>query len=179
MTVTAWFDNGEKWLELPDTQVFSWSVRRFSDASNTLIMEWLRSKPSVDLTVPLLRNDSGIYVEERGIKIDVTLRWMEDVVPETAEEAIERYHAAAHAMQTGVATKMAFDPAETTPKHLRVGVNSAMVDHSALAKILMDKGILTEAEYFTALADAMEREVDLYRDYLKQHFPGGTEIKLS
>lgn len=98
---------------------------------------------------------------------------------ETVDEAIARYQAAAHAMQTGVATKMAIDPSETQPKHLRVGVNSAMVDHSALAKILMDKGILTESEYFTALADAMEREVDLYRSFLKQHFPDGTEIRLS
>lgn len=78
----------------------------------------------------------------------------------------ERYVKAAHAMQSGVAAKMALNPSETTPKHLRTGVNSAMVEHSALAKLLEDKGIITADEYVAALATAMEAEVKLYEDEL-------------
>lgn len=89
---------------------------------------------------------------------------------ESIEASYARYLAAAHAMQSGVASKMVFDPAETTPKHLRVGVNSAMSDHSALAKLLIEKGVITEEEYFSAIADAMEREKGLYEKTVSDHF---------
>jgi hypothetical protein len=85
------------------------------------------------------------------------------------QQAMQRYQAAAHAMQSGVAAKMGCDPSETTPKHLRTGVNSAMVEHSALAELLMAKGVFTEDEYQEALATGMEREVRLYEDWLSQH----------
>lgn len=80
--------------------------------------------------------------------------------------AAQRYVAAAHAMQTGVKLKMQKDPNDCSPKHLRVGVNSALVETSALASILMAKGIFTETEYREALADFMEREVESYRKEL-------------
>ena len=92
------------------------------------------------------------------------------------EEDKRRYEAATHGMQSGVAFKMTCDPAETNPKHLRVGINSAMVEHAALAKLLVDKGVITWDEYWRSLADAMERERDLYREYLRVTL--GAEIDL-
>lgn len=93
------------------------------------------------------------------------------------QEANERYNAAAHAMQTGVATLMgAGDEQElqvTGPKHLRVGVNSAMVNQDALVRLLISKGIIADVEYFEALADAMERERDAYQARVNKKF--GTE----
>jgi hypothetical protein len=47
---------------------------------------------------------------------------------------------------------------DTEPKHLRVGIDITKSDQGALATLLMEKGVITEAEYFKALADAMERE---------------------
>lgn len=94
------------------------------------------------------------------------------------EEDLKRYHAAAHAMQSGVAAKMGIDPKDTQPKHLRVGVNSAMVEHNALATLLMAKGVITEAEYVKAQADAMEREKALYERWLTDHY-GGPTINLA
>jgi hypothetical protein len=79
-----------------------------------------------------------------------------------------RYIAAAHAMQSGVAMEMNYRSQPTEPKHLRVGINSAMVDHSALAKILIDKGIITDAEYMKALADAMEAEKLRYEKHISE-----------
>lgn len=103
----------------------------------------------------------------------------EPTEPETVEQARKRYLAAAHGMQTGVATKMHYDPAHTAPKHLRVGVNSAMAEHSGLAQLLMDKGVITEAEYTVAMADAMERERDLYQREIEERFgPDGPKITL-
>lgn len=94
----------------------------------------------------------------------------------------ERYLAAAHAIQSGVAMKMNYDggptSGETSPKHLRVGVNMAMSDGSSLAKLLMDKGVITEAEYFAAIADGAEREKALYESALNAHFAGGPTVTL-
>lgn len=88
-------------------------------------------------------------------------------------DAIDRYFAAAHAMQTGVALKMNFEPEDTGPKQLRVGVNTAMVEHSALAYLLMSKGIISRVEYFEALAQAMESERDKYQDWVNRRYRGG------
>ncbi|MBF6555514.1 MAG: hypothetical protein IVW52_04980 [Acidimicrobiales bacterium] len=83
------------------------------------------------------------------------------------EEDEDRYRRAAHAMQSGVALDHARNGAhDATPKHLRVGVNSALVDSGALAELLIQKGVVTRDEYVKALADGMEREVDLYRERL-------------
>lgn len=76
----------------------------------------------------------------------------------------ERYRALCHAMQTGVAFTMEREPAETTPKHLRVGVNVAMCDQAALVQLLVARGVITEVEYYEALCASMEREVKLYQE---------------
>jgi len=82
----------------------------------------------------------------------------------------------AHAMQTGVAMMMNIDPSESSSKHLRVGINSAMSDQGALAKLLIDKGIITEEEYTRAMRDSMQREVDGYRAALAKH---GMDVNLA
>lgn len=92
------------------------------------------------------------------------------------EDAYQRYVAAAHAMQSGVAAKMERDPSETTPKHLRTGVNSSMVENSALVKLLVSKGVLTDEEWAEALAEGMEDEVRLYEKWLTEKI--GTNISL-
>jgi fructose/tagatose bisphosphate aldolase len=89
---------------------------------------------------------------------------------ERVKEFVKRYHAAAHAMQSGVAMKINYDPSDTSPKHLRVGVNSAMVDNSALAWLLIRKGIISEEEYFEALASQMEQEKEMYEHEINEHF---------
>lgn len=81
-----------------------------------------------------------------------------------------RIEAAQHAMQSGVAMKMQIEPGETEPKHLRVGINAAMVGNAAAVQLLIAKGVITEEEYFTALADGMEREKRLYEQFLTQYF---------
>lgn len=88
----------------------------------------------------------------------------------------ERYLAAAHAMQSGVAAKMNIDANDTTPKHLRVGINSAMSDNAALVSLLIEKGLISSEEYTKAIADQMEKERDSYARMLSEHY--GKEIKL-
>lgn len=94
-------------------------------------------------------------------------------------EASERtYLDLAHAMQSGVTMKMNYDPAETTPKHLRVGVNSAMCDHAALAGLLIAKGIITHEEYEQAIRAEMAREVARYEAWLNNRLGAEGRITL-
>lgn len=91
---------------------------------------------------------------------------------ERIKAAYKRYELASHAMQTGVAVEIDFNiqagkkDAATSPKHLRVGINSAMVEHSAMVSLLMKKGIITELEYAETLAEAMEIEVERYENWI-------------
>lgn len=90
----------------------------------------------------------------------------------TIEDDQARWAAAAHAMQSGVATEMGLPGRQTAtePKFLRVGINTALSDHGGLVKLLIDKGVITEAEYFKAIADQMEFEKASYEKRLSEHF---------
>lgn len=77
-------------------------------------------------------------------------------------EALQQeYVVLLHAVQTGVLREIqVFGTGETAaagPKHLRVGVNSAIIQNSSLATLLMRKGIITEVEYW-------QTQVELWRD---------------
>jgi hypothetical protein len=88
------------------------------------------------------------------------------------------YPRLAHAMQSGVAATIALNEqvaipgsrGDHTPKHLRVGVNMAMAEHSALSKLLCDKGVITEDEYRQALVDGLTREVAKYEKELSEKY---------
>ena len=64
-----------------------------------------------------------------------------------------RYIKAVHAMQTAVK----IDQERGSPKHLRVGINSALCGQAALARLLVAKGIITWAEYQQAITEGHHR----------------------
>ena len=79
--------------------------------------------------------------------------------------------------QSGVAALMASGQQEdVTPKHLRVGVNSALVNHHAIATLLIEKGIITHEEYFEALAKSAEAERKRYEAAVRNKL--GKEVTL-
>lgn len=45
-----------------------------------------------------------------------------------------------------------------------------MSDHGSLAKLLIDKGVITEDEYLEAIADGTEREKQRYEAILSERF---------
>lgn len=102
---------------------------------------------------------------------------MTEKLSEQAEAYYSEYVALSHAMQSGVAMEMNYHPNPTSPKHLRVGVNSAMVEHAALVRLLVSKGIITDEEYCKALRDGMKEEVSVYQKRLSEHF--GREVTLA
>lgn len=79
------------------------------------------------------------------------------------------YRQLVHAMQSGVATEM-HHSSDTEPKHLRVGVNSSLVNSSALGELLIRKGLITELEYVQAIRDGMKAEVERYEQRLSEHY---------
>lgn len=90
---------------------------------------------------------------------------------------LAEYHTLCHAMQTGVAFEQSHGGHDGTPKHLRVGVNTCKCDHAALVCLLVDKGIINRKEYFTAMREMMRREVETYRQRIKEST--GTDITLA
>lgn len=97
---------------------------------------------------------------------------------ETITEANQRYLAAAHAMQSGVAgTLQLVGDSSASPKHLRVGVNSAMSNMAGIARLLIEKKVITELEYAVAIADEMEREKERFEAQLTKAL--GRPVKLA
>jgi hypothetical protein len=74
------------------------------------------------------------------------------------EAADRRYYDAAHGVQAGIGMWMDLDPVLFTPKHLRVGIDAQKADLWGLAKLLMDKNVITRVEYHEAMAASMEEE---------------------
>jgi hypothetical protein len=77
-----------------------------------------------------------------------------------------RYLAATHAVQSGVAATLHRDPRGGTPKHLRVGIDTAKAEHAALVRLLIAKGLFTEAEYIEAIIAGVEAEKAAYEERL-------------
>jgi hypothetical protein len=94
----------------------------------------------------------------------------------TLEQA-QRLEALQHQVQSAVAFKLgrkeAFGErcAETEPKFLRVGVNSALVETSALARLMLAKKVITTTEYFETLIQVWQEEVNRYLVELKRIDP--------
>lgn len=72
------------------------------------------------------------------------------------------YLQAMHAIQTGVAFEIERGSSASSPKHLRTGLDSAMVTDAALARLLIAKGLFTEEEYAEEVRLEANREVDRY-----------------
>jgi hypothetical protein len=86
------------------------------------------------------------------------------------EELRAHYAAKLHGVQSGVAATMNFDAGETSPKHLRVGINSALVNQGAFVALLIEKGLITEHEYLVKLCEYADREVASYEKKLAERF---------
>ena len=91
---------------------------------------------------------------------------MTDYKKMTDEQLQQHIEDTMHAVQSAVALKMNIDPSDTSPKHLRVGVNSSLVSNSALVRTLVDKGLFTLREYCENLALVWDEEKQSYKAYI-------------
>ena len=92
---------------------------------------------------------------------------MSEIVTQQIAELQKEYAQLCHAMQSGVAATYQIEGVEH-PKHYRTGINSSIVNNSAMALLLMRKGIITELEYWTAIRDAMKDEVRRYEQDIRE-----------
>lgn len=90
-----------------------------------------------------------------------------------------------HAVQSGCAYGVAGmhgDPIQTpghewaVQKHLRVGVNSALISQGALVKLLVDKGVITELEYWESVVAEFRAAVEGYEAEFSEKF--GAKVRL-
>lgn len=88
-----------------------------------------------------------------------------------------RYHSAMHSIQSGVAMEMNYNEKIIDPKHLRVGVISAMVEISAVAALLIQKKLISEEEYYDAIVTAVETEKEKFERELSERL--GTKVTLA
>lgn len=86
------------------------------------------------------------------------------------------YEQALHGIQTGVAFEIERGSSASNPKHLRVGVNSAMVSDAALVRLLVAKGIFTMDEYLESVRLEANRELERYEAHILEHY--GVQVSL-
>lgn len=87
------------------------------------------------------------------------------------EEFGIRHRQLAHALQSGVAAEMQIPgDSQTWGKHLRVGVNMALVGEAGIVELLVSKGLITYEEYFDFQIAALEKEVAAYEQRLSDHY---------
>lgn len=84
---------------------------------------------------------------------------MSEQLPPMGDALSNRYLAALHAIQSGIAYMINSNPSIVDPKHLRVGIDSALVNDAATARLLIAKGVFTSEEYYEELVLEAEREV--------------------
>lgn len=93
------------------------------------------------------------------------------------ESRPEDYLSAAHRMQSAVALDLSIEYSDAEAwlvdalKHLRVGINSAMANDYAMAKLLIAKGVFTEPEYLEAVRVAMVEEADRCAAKVQKRYP--------
>lgn len=85
-------------------------------------------------------------------------------------EQFEEHLRLGHAIQTGVARELEIDPSSGAPKHLRTGLNMEMCSHAGLVRLLIAKGLFTEAEYGAAVLAELEAEKARYEERLTEHY---------
>lgn len=97
----------------------------------------------------------------------------------TKEEFANRNTQLRHAIQTGIEYERQWNPKFLDPKHIRVGLDSNQCEVGAIVKLLIDKGLITEEEYFDYSIKFLEMEVARYEQVLQERFgPNGPKITL-
>lgn len=95
----------------------------------------------------------------------------------TDEEFAARVGTLTHALQSGVVADHRLGSRDGEPKHLRVGVNVALVETGAIGRLLIEKGVCTREEYQTSVLVGLEAEIETYQARLSKIY--GTKVSLA
>lgn len=86
------------------------------------------------------------------------------------------YDSLAHGVQCGIGYLLAKDEFPGTPKSLMVGNCCRAADAAGLVRLLIAKGLFTEAEYVEAITQSMKEELAMWEDRISKLY--GANIKL-
>ena len=78
------------------------------------------------------------------------------------QEFVDESQRLLHAMQSGVAFEHARGGRDGEPTRKCFGVNNALVEISAICRLLIDKGIVKEEEVFQYIVSGLKEEVARY-----------------
>jgi hypothetical protein len=95
-----------------------------------------------------------------------------------SQQDVDRWIKAANAIVTGAGMDINTGGDAHMPKHLRSSVDMRAADQEGLAKLLIEKGVVTLDEYQKAIADSAEREKARYEEYLTKRVGGKTKVVL-
>lgn len=105
----------------------------------------------------------------------------------TDEEFTAQYVALAHAVQTGIGWAIAIENPQVfdinadanlcAHKHLRVGIDTNKADLGSLVRLFIHKGLISDADYKTAIIEGLRNEKEMYEQKLSEHF--GKKITLA
>lgn len=89
-----------------------------------------------------------------------------------AKEFLRQDEELRHAIQTGEKFEMETGPnanfyaahpgLANDIKHLRTGISCAMCEHGAISRLLVSKGLVTEAEFYDASLNSLKEEITRY-----------------
>lgn len=101
---------------------------------------------------------------------------------ENGKKAFERYEKAMAGLKQGINILFQEQPSqrvsgEGSPKELRYEDIRRMISNSALAKLLIEAGIIKETDYLNYCADAAEAEMENFEVRLSKIL-GGRSVKL-
>jgi hypothetical protein len=96
----------------------------------------------------------------------------------TPEEFSAHYKRLAHAIQAGTGLEQGSYSRDGEPKHLRVGITLARVEHAALVGLLIEAGVFTNEQYAAAVIAGLEAEKATITARLEAHYGGATKINL-
>lgn len=82
----------------------------------------------------------------------------------TADEFKAEYARLAHAVQSGVCFSPGYEAPEM--KHLRTGLNLVMSDVGSIGRLLVDKGVCSQDEFYTYILAGLQAEVSNYEQEL-------------
>lgn len=85
-------------------------------------------------------------------------------LPKSIEEKKALYLRMMHGLQSSIAALMSFDLALGEKKHLRVGVDSALIQSSALARLLIEKDLITEEEFWDSTLIVLAEDLTKNRE---------------
>jgi len=97
-------------------------------------------------------------------------------ISEREKELAEEIQKLQYAMQTGIMYMVEKGSKTCQPKHMRTGINSALIFNGSVVRLLVEKGLITREEYAEAAVADLRAEVKRYESELSEIFKSNIKL---